>query len=70
MAYPCPPGYCQCFLQHSSLEVDVCSFAYFNGEPDRQCVCEREGQQTKMYCYTNDYTQQVTCVVIVEMVKE
>jgi len=44
VAYPCPTGYCRCFLQHNNLGEDVCSFAYFNGDPDKQCDCERKGQ--------------------------
>ena len=50
MVYPCPPGYCRCFHDHSSLGEEICSFAYFNGEPDRQCNCDRQGEQHGMLC--------------------
>lgn len=44
VVYPCPPGYCRCFQDHNSLGNGICSFAYFNGEPDKQCNCHREGE--------------------------
>ena len=40
---PCPPEYSRCFLPWS-----------FNGDPDRQCVCERKDQQTQ--CTVTQYT--------------
>jgi len=43
VVYPCPTGYCDCILHHNNLGVDVCSFAYINGDSDKQCVCERKG---------------------------
>jgi len=71
VVYPCPTGYCNCILQHNNLGEDVCSFAYFNGDPDKQCVCERKGQYiSSLLCNHFFLPKQVTCVVTVEMVKE
>ena len=44
VVYPCPPGYCRCLHNHSGFGDGICSFAYFNGEPDRQCNCGRQGE--------------------------
>ena len=42
--YPCPPGYCTCFQNLCGVGEGICSFAYFNGDPDKQCNCDREGE--------------------------
>jgi len=39
----------------------VCSFAYFNGDPDRQCVCERKGQQTQLHFILSLYSTGYLC---------
>ena len=44
VAYPCPSGYCRCSQDHDSLGDNLCSFAYFNSDPDKQCNCDREGK--------------------------
>ena len=46
LAYPCPSGYCRCSQDHDSLGNNLCSFAYFNSNPDKQCNCDREGSYT------------------------
>ena len=40
--YPCPPGYCAC-TQYSDVGNTTCVYTYTNSNPDRQCVCDREG---------------------------
>ena len=49
IVYPCPPGYCRCFHDRSSLGDEICSFAYINGDPDRQCTCKRQGKHYMRY---------------------
>ena len=41
--YPCPPGYCQCFL-NTSVGVSSCVYVYRNSDPDQQCACGRSGE--------------------------
>ena len=57
MVYPCPPGYCRCFQNLCGVGDGICSYAYFNDEPDKQCNCDREGEH-------NTYTQGIrsTCI--------
>ena len=30
----------------------ICNYAYFNDDPDKQCNCDREGEQLAMYVVT------------------
>ena len=49
VAYPCPSGYCRCSQNHDSLGDNLCSFAYFNSDPNKQCYCDREGKCCSPY---------------------
>ena len=42
--YPCPPGYCRCFQNLCTVGDEICNYAYFNDDPDKQCNCDREGE--------------------------
>ena len=55
--YPCPRGYCRCFHNLCNIGNETCSYAYFNSDPDKQCNCDRKGQQCSEH--TNEKSMDV-----------
>ena len=41
VTYPCPQHYCQCLKR--SNEAVTCSFLFDPKQPNKQCICGRQG---------------------------
>ena len=46
--YPCPPGYCRC-SHDSSVGNSTCVYSYSHSDPDKQCNCDRRGENKTDY---------------------